>query len=230
MYPYSSWCKRSGVHDRFDVDENCQHRTGFLSLFLSLSLSSFSCWSNGKWREKLVLGGATENDEKNWFGLMWNSFINQSIVFVFERCSFNWSTLNWSTVTSPSRSASSQSTPLRTPPSSGPMNPVLIIEYFQTTLTLIWNWILPSSASPEWGSLHVSDWRLKKLSIIIFAESCSTISTSNKSSTISTSNSSYLGRKFSIFSIIPFHPKPTLMLSRLSSLFAKMQKCLELHC
>ena len=49
-----------------------------LSLSLSLSLSSFSCWSNGKWREKLVLGGATENDEKNWFGLMWNSFTNQT--------------------------------------------------------------------------------------------------------------------------------------------------------
>ena len=72
MYPYSSWCKWSGVHDRFDVDEDCQHRTGFLSL------SSFSCWSKGKWREKLVLGGATENDEKNWFGLMWNSFTNQT--------------------------------------------------------------------------------------------------------------------------------------------------------
>ena len=77
MYPYSSWCKRSGVHDRFDVDENCQHRTGFLSL------SSFSCWSNGKWREKLVLGGATENDEKNWFGLMWNSFTNQTRIKIW---------------------------------------------------------------------------------------------------------------------------------------------------
>ena len=45
----------------------------------SLSLSSTSCWSNGKWREREIClmwnndGTATENNKRVWFCLMWNN-------------------------------------------------------------------------------------------------------------------------------------------------------------
>ena len=64
--------------------------------------------------------------------------------------------------------------------------------------------------SPEWRSLHISDWCLKKLSK-------KTITTS---STISSTISSLAS--LSIFASVPFHPKSTLVLPCLASLFTGM--------
>ena len=40
----------------------------------SLSLVNFMLEQRNLTRERLVGGGATENSERNWFCLMWNSF------------------------------------------------------------------------------------------------------------------------------------------------------------
>ena len=53
-----------------------------------LSLSSTSCWSNGKWREREIClmwnndGTATENNKRVWFCLMWN---NSLVSFMLEQ-------------------------------------------------------------------------------------------------------------------------------------------------
>ena len=60
--------------------------------------------------------------------------------------------------------------------------------------------------SPEWRSLHVSHWCLKKLSK-------KTITTSSAISSLAT---------LSIFASVPFHPKSTLVLPCLASLFTGM--------